>query len=643
MCGIACVVAPLARAEREAVCAAMTDALAHRGPDGRGLWSGSLDPRRPEGPGISLGHRRLAIVDPTPGGAQPMLRDELSLVWNGEVYPHKALRAELRQAGVTLRSDSDTEVLLALIRQRGLVAALQVVDGPLALIVWDARERALSLARDRFGKKQLYFLRHHDTLLVASEPKALVVGANRLGIPLSVDRLTLARYLADAEQEADDATFFAQIKRVSPAELVTFTLSSAQRPIPSPEQTTYYALTPDPSPPRERGAFLEEFRTRLGRSLALRLDCDVQVGALLSGGMDSSSLVCLGHQQGQRMPTFSAVHRPGDPCDESQYIQAVIDKTLVPNHRIVPEAKLDADSFVRFVYQQDEPTGGASVFAQSCVFQMVRKLGHKVVVSGQGADEALTGYGGSQSWLLAEQLRRGRWNDVKHELQRRPSLQRALYAMLQASWLSTRQALPMQLSDMLLSLKWQRAFRNLPYFRLESLGLPRIASGGPLASEYAARSLLHGYLYRLLTGSSLLTILRTEDRSSMAVGVESRAPFLDHRLVELCMACPPEWLMRDGRTKALLRDSLQDVLPDAVSQRADKIGFAAPELRYLQGPLATLLRDTLSGSQLAECGLLDEAALLSALHTSTASPATSHAAWKALSVELWLRAFSLTL
>jgi asparagine synthase (glutamine-hydrolysing) len=137
--------------------------------------------------------------------------------------------------------------------------------------------------------------------------------------------------------------------------------------------------------------------------------------------------------------------------------------------------------------------------------------------------------------------------------------------------------------------------------------------------------------------------LRTEDRSSMAVGVESRAPFLDHRLVELCMACPPDWLMRDGRTKALLRDSLQDVLPDAVSQRADKIGFAAPELRYLQGPLATLLRDTLSGSQLAECGLLDEAALLSALHTSTASPATSHAAWKALSVELWLRAFSLTL
>ncbi|MBL8635788.1 MAG: asparagine synthase (glutamine-hydrolyzing) [Myxococcales bacterium] len=643
MCGVACVVAPLARTEREAVCAAMTDALAHRGPDGHGLWSQSLDPRRPDGPGISLGHRRLAIVDPTAGGAQPMHRDGLSLVWNGEIYPHRTLRRELSQSGVLFHSDSDTEVLLALIRQRGLRAALQAVEGPLALILWNHREHTLSLARDRFGKKQLYLLRQRDTLLVASEPKAIVVGAERLGIPLSVDRQTLARYLADAEQEADDATFFAQIKRVAPAELVTFPLSPAPRPIPSPERSLYYVLRPDPSPPREHGAFLEAFRARLARSLSLRLDCEVPVGALLSGGMDSSSLVCLAHQLGQHTPTFSAVHTPGDPCDESQFIQAVLDKTQVPHHRVVPATKLTADSFVRFVYQQDEPTGGASVFAQACVFDLVRATGHKVVVSGQGADEALTGYGGSQSFCLAEQLRRGHWLDVQRELRRKPSVKHALYSLLQAGWLSARQALPMPLTTTLLELKWQRAFRGLPFFHVESLGLPRLTKQGPLTSEYEARSLLHGYLYRLLTGSSLLTILRTEDRSSMAVGVESRAPFLDHHLVELCMACPPKWLLREGRTKSLLRDSLSDVLPFAIVDRRDKIGFAAPELRYLQGPLSPLLRDTLSGSQLADCGLLDEAALLRALSDPAASPQTSHAAWKALSVELWLRAFSLTL
>ncbi len=643
MCGVACVVAPLARTEREAVCVAMTSALAHRGPDGHGLWSQSFDPRRPDGPGISLGHRRLAIVDPSAGGAQPMHRDELSLVWNGEVYPHRTLRSELRQAGVPLRSDSDTEVLLALIRQRGLLAALQAVEGPLALILWNAREHTLSLARDRFGKKQLYLLRHSDTLLLASEPKAIVVGAERLGIPLSVDRQTLARYLADSEQEAGDATFFAQIKRMAPAELLTFSLSPAPRPIPAPERTTYYVLTPDPSPPREHDAFLEEFRTRLRRSLSLRLDCEGAVGALLSGGMDSSSLVCLAHHQGLRLPTFSAVHSPGDPCDESQYIQAVLDKTRASSQCVVPETQLRADSFVRFVYQQDEPTGGASVFAQACVFELVRAAGLNVVVSGQGADEALTGYGGSQSWLLAELLRRGHFLDVQRELRRKPSLPLALHSVLQASWLSARHALPPRWSDTLLAVKWQRAFRNLPFFRLESLGLPALAHQGPLASEYEARSLLHGYLYRLLTGSSLLTILRTEDRSSMAASVESRAPFLDHHLVELCMACPPEWLMRDGRTKSLLRDSLRDVLPAAIADRRDKIGFAAPELRYLRGPLATLLHDTLSGSQLADCGLLDEAGLAHALHAPDASAVTSHAAWKALSIELWLRAFSLTL
>ncbi|MBL9045550.1 MAG: asparagine synthase (glutamine-hydrolyzing) [Myxococcales bacterium] len=653
MCGVAAVVGLLPLAEREALCSAMTAALSHRGPDGHGLWStpiGLHGPQELHGPGLSLGHRRLAIVDQTAGGAQPMRRGALALSWNGEVYNHRALRAQWQAAGEAFATDSDTEVLLASIQHLGLVRALQAVEGPLALVLWDAAEQTLSLARDRFGKKPLYYLRRRELLLVASEPKAIVVGARRLGLSLSVDRGTLARYLADAEQESGDATFFADIRRVAPAELLQFRLSRPALPLPSPTRTYYYTLRPDPLAPRQRGEFLDAFRQRLTTALQLRLDCEVPVGALLSGGMDSSALVCLAHRLGVPLPTFSAIHRPGDPCDERAFIDAVLTATArpatlpLPHWRVVPEDHLTRDAFLRFVHEQDEPTGGASVFAQACVFRLVQQHGLKVAISGQGADEALTGYGGSRPWLYAELLRRGRLPQLRHELahSQLPGSQ-LVHALAQSGWLALRHALPLELSRGLLDLKWQRAFRQAPFFALHSLGVPALVAGGPLGEERDEQSLLHGYLYRLLTGSSLRAILRTEDRSSMAAGIESRAPFLDHRLVELCLAARPEWLVHDGRTKALLRDSLGDVLPPAIAARRDKIGFGAPELRYLQGPLLPLWELVCADSQLGRAGLLDVRGLAAAVASPGASPATSHAAWKALSVELWLRSFSLSL
>lgn len=653
MCGVAAVVGLVPLAEREELCAAMMATLAHRGPDGHGLWSAPLDldgAQSPHGPGLSLGHRRLAIVDRTAGGAQPLRRGALALSWNGEVYNHRALRAQWQAAGEAFATDSDSEVLLASIQHLGLVRALQAVEGPLALVLWDAAEQTLSLARDRFGKKPLYYLRRRELLLVASEPKAIVVGARRLGLSLSVDRGTLARYLADAEQESGDATFFADIRRVAPAELLQFRLSRPALPLPSPTRTYYYTLRPDPLAPRQRGEFLDAFRQRLTTALQLRLDCEVPVGALLSGGMDSSALVCLAHRLGVPLPTFSAIHRPGDPCDERAFIDAVLTATArpatlpLPHWRVVPEDHLHRDAFLRFVHEQDEPTGGASVFAQACVFRLVQQHGLKVAISGQGADEALTGYGGSRPWLYAELLRRGRLPQLRHELahSQLPGSQ-LVHALAQSGWLALRHALPLELSRGLLDLKWQRAFRQAPFFALHSLGVPALVAGGPLGEELDEQSLLHGYLYRLLTGSSLRAILRTEDRSSMAAGIESRAPFLDHRLVELCLAARPEWLVHDGRTKALLRDSLGDVLPPAIAARRDKIGFGAPELRYLQGPLLPLWELVCADSQLGRAGLLEVRGLAAAVASPGASQAVSHAAWKALSVELWLRSFSLSL
>ncbi len=641
MCGVACIVAPLPRLPREALCAEMVEALAHRGPDGQGLWSGPLSDRAPDGPGITIGHRRLAIVDPTPGGAQPMRRGPLTLSWNGEVYNHRALRTRWLAEGEVLQSQSDSEVLLTTLARLQPLGALDAVEGPLGLILWDAQTRTLHLGRDRFGKKQLYVYRHGEYLLAASEPKAIVRVCHKLGLPLHVDRLTLARYLADAEQEAHDETFFAQIRRVGPAQLWSFALPAHAAPVPPPTVATYYTPRPCPSPPTDAVEFQREFRKRLTAALTLRLDCEGPVGALLSGGMDSSSLVCLASALAHPLATFSVVHDPSDPCDERAFIDAVLGQTGSPNFRVVPEQQMSPEAFARFVYEQDEPTGGASVFAQACVFRLVRGHGLKVVISGQGADEALTGYGGTLPWLLASHLRKGRLADFAHELwTQKPTPRQAVTAILRSGWLSLRDGLPDSVGKALLARKWQSAFAKAPFFRLQSLGVPDLVAGGPHAADLDQRSLLHGYLYRLLTGSSLLAILRTEDRSSMAQGVESRAPFLDHHLVELCLACPPKWLAHDGRTKALLRESLADVLPKAVADRRDKIGFGAPQPRYLQGPLRPLVMDLLSQSLLDDLGLVDLAALKDAVAQERLDQATSHALWKLISVEQWLKTFA---
>ena len=660
MCGVAAVFGPLPAAPREALVAAMSDRLAHRGPDGAGLFS-SGPAGGPGGEpmlGVTLGHRRLAIVDLSAQAAQPMQRGELCLSWNGEIYNYRELRGELAARGHAFATASDTEVLLALLAEYGPAAALPQLNGMFALLLWDGAARRLWLGRDRFGKKPLYYLQQGDMLLVASEPKAILLAARRLALPVTVDRPALARYLADADTEVDAITSFAEIRRVLPGELICFSAGSASstgsagaRGLTA-HHYRYYTLRPPPPLVLTADETAERFAALLTDAVRLRLRSDVSVGAALSGGMDSSALVGVAGRLGARLRTFSAVYRDGDQMDERNYIAAVVAHNGVENFQVAPEAELaraGPEGFAAFIAHHDEPVGGSSVWAQRCVFGLAAAHGVRVVLSGQGADESLTGYSGSLSALVAEHVRRGELRALGQELRalaQRKTPPQLLRELLGGAWTALRTfALPPPLSAAWLRLRWQQALRDTPFLHLSALPPPPLPDPGPEHQAFCERSLLHGYLYRLLTGSSLRTILRYEDRNSMAASVESRAPFLDYRLVELCLALPATTLCHDGRTKALLRRSLQGVLPAAVAERRDKVGFAAPEERLLLGPLRPLVQELLGSPAMAQRGLYDCAALRANYDDATAQrgPLMSYVLWKALNVELWLRACGLSL
>jgi asparagine synthase (glutamine-hydrolysing) len=651
MCGVAAVFGPLPAAAREALVAAMTDRLAHRGPDGAGLFS-SDSGSAGSALQVTLGHRRLAIVDLSADAAQPMQRGRLCLSWNGEIYNYRELRHELAARGHSFTTASDTEVLLALLGEQGPAAALPQLNGMFALALWDEASRRLWLGRDRFGKKPLYYLQRDDTLLVASEPKAILLAARTLALPVTVERAALARYLADADTEVADVTSFAEIRRVMPGELVCFSAGSPGTPRLTAHHTTYYELRLPPPLVVSPDEAAERFAALLTDAVRLRLRSDVSVGAALSGGMDSSALVGVAGRLGARLRTFSAVYRDGDPMDERRYIAAVVAHNGVANFQVAPEEELAREGpagFAAFIAHHDEPVGGASIWAQRCVFALAGAHEVRVVLSGQGADESLTGYSGSLSALVAELLRRGELPALGRELRalaRTRTPPALLHELLRGAWTALRTfALPPPLSEAWLRRRWQRALRDTRYLRLSALPLPPLPPPGPEHQAFCERSLLHGYLYRLLTGSSLRTILRYEDRNSMAASVESRAPFLDYRLVELCLALPATLLCGDGRTKVLLRRSLQGVLPPAVAERRDKVGFAAPEERMLLGPLRPLVQELLGSPAMAQRGLYDCAALRANYDDAAAgrAPLASYVLWKALNVELWLRTWGLSL
>ncbi|MBP7149334.1 MAG: asparagine synthase (glutamine-hydrolyzing) [Acidobacteria bacterium] len=593
MCGIAGLIAPPGGAVAPRALAAMAAALAHRGPDDEGYagWDGQGPTARPGGTAdvargsrVGLAHRRLAILDLSDAGHQPMITADgrFALLFNGEIYNFRELRQELEQDGERFASRCDTEVLLAALARWGTGALARLV-GMFAFALLDTRRRTLLLARDFFGIKPLYYARGPWGFAFASEIKALLAID---GFARRADPRPLFQYLRFGITDHGEDTLFSGIRRLPPAHLLELPLDESA-PV---EPRRYWKL----SAVRGRDISFEEAARRLRElfldSVSLHLRSDVPVGAALSGGVDSSAIVAaMRAALGPDLDLHAVSYLAGDPAiDEERWAALAAGAACARVHHARPGAAELVRDIERIIEVQDEPFGSTSIYAQYRVFRAAKEAGIKVMLDGQGADETFAGY---RSYVGARIVSLARAGDL-------PGAVALFRAGARLPGASARQVLSSMAGRVLPPglVPAARRLAGRPLFPrwvdeawLDERG-PMPDFPRPTPSSDALRSLLAFTIEE----SSLPMLLRFEDRNSMAFSIESRVPFLTPQLVGFVLSLPEEHLVaNDATTKAVLRAALRGLVPDPILDRRDKIGFATPELQWLR-QIAPWVRETIS-------------------------------------------------
>ncbi len=631
MCGIAGAVSldghqvPSGPVER------MVTALAHRGPDGHGVHAEQA---------VALGHRRLSILDPTPAGAQPMLRGRLALVHNGEVYNYLELAQELRALGHNMISGTDTEMILAAYEAWGL-EAVERFNGMFAFALWDGGRRRLILVRDRMGVKPLYIRRTQGSVVFASEPQA-IVAAGRVDdgdIWLPQPDLGVVRdFLERGATDRTDRTFYDGITSVAPGHMLVVEegrLTPHRYWVP-PALADDARATVRGEDLRRDAALLEEFGALFDSSVRLRLRADVPLGSCLSGGLDSSAIVSsiarlreagvAGHGN-EQMPSLAFHARfPEYGIDESRFAELVAKQSGVRLIHRTPAGLPLLHAIVPVLRSQGEPYGGASINAQYAVMEAAHAEQLKVMLDGQGADELLGGYNQFLGIRTAGLLRRGSPVAAAHEM--RGQVSEGTLGPAAAIALAVRGTAPVWALEFVRAHSGGR-FGFRPGVALRAASIPEDVADLP-------GTLLARRLWRSLASESLPALLRYEDRNSMAFAVEARVPFMDVRLVELAVRLPDRLRVNRGVTKVILRKAMAGRVPQEVLDRRDKLGFVAPQRAWLAasiGEVGPVLRD----GQVVYRGWAVPEELERVLASAQTDRRASEQLWRLLIIELWLR------
>lgn len=647
----------------------MTDTIRYRGPDDEGfvllsdgdnltlggdntpeeVWNSKLqytpkahilEIKENESYNIVLGHRRLSIIDLSAAGHQPMCSEDgkLWIVFNGEIYNYVELRNDLKDLGYKFKTNTDTEVILGAYRQWG-IGCLSKFNGMWAFCVVDLDKKKLISARDRTGVKPFYYWFDGDTFSFASEIKSL------LQLPFIKSRPNIRMiwgYLVMGFLDYNEETLFEGIYSLEPAHYLQLDFKG------NLSTKRYWQLDAN----FELGKFnaerfrksAGEFREILFDAVRLRLRSDVPIGSCLSGGLDSSTVVCVVNellkqegyisQIGERQKTFTSAFED-KRFDEREFVEEIIKQTKAEPFYTFPTMEDCFRDLTELIYHQEEPFGSTSIYAQYCVMRRAKEAGVKVMLDGQGGDELLSGYHQYYQTYFANMLMTGNiWNFANELVKSSKITGKSIPNFLLQINKEFGRTLPYFMQfDLLKRIKWE-----LKYIHSDFLN--SFKERGRIWFEERGAGNLGKRLAADITKYNLPGLLRYEDKNSMAFSIETRVPFADdHRLIEMVSSLPNSFKIHNGWTKYILRYATYAILPEKIRWRKDKKGFVTPERIWLNNAkekVKDILSECKKGDEYINSKkLIDDINLF----LNPEDQVGISEIWKFINLKLWLKEF----
>lgn len=601
----------------EKLLSSMKENIKHRGPDGDGSY---FDPVNK----LAFGHLRLSIIDLSENGKQPMISadGDYAITFNGEVYNYIEIRNELKSLGYSFHSNTDTEVVLYAYMQ-WKEKCLDKFNGMFAFAIWDKKHKELFCARDRFGVKPFYYYNNNGVFLFASEIKA-ILAYNQLVRKANDD--LVYDYLVDGFVDHTDQTFFLDVYKLMPGHYMKVDINNHITISKYWDMVISNKL--DDGSNKEQ--VVSEFRSLFEDSIKLRLRSDVPVGSCLSGGMDSSSIVCEVNNQlksmdninksviGERQKTFSSCSED-KRFDERYFIEYVTDKTGVEKEFIFPDSNDLIRDIEKLVYYQEEPFTSTSIYAQWSIMRKAREKGVIVLLDGQGADEIMAGYRKFRIYLFKELIRSRKYVLALNELlngiyQFRTSnnLKQDLFKIFRIYG------------------KKKKNHEFMQFINKDFLAQKRNRKN-VIAKDFATA------LYNDIKKYSLPSLLRYEDKNSMVFAIESRVPFLDYRLAEYVASLPLVYKINNGWSKWILREAMKGIIPDTIRLRKDKMGFVTSEQQWLKEKKDYFI-EIFSDKDFMANKYIDRKMVIDAFDKIVEGKVNANL-WRLINLELWLRCY----
>lgn len=615
MCGIAGIIQSNPNERGLVHLKKMTDVLAHRGPDGEGLWQNEAN-------NALLGHRRLSIIDLTTAGQQPMLyMNRYTIIHNGEIYNYVELKETLYQKGYRFQSQTDTEIIVAAY-DCWQDECVDHFDGMFSFAIWDEKEQQLFAARDRFGEKPFFYYFDGKQLVFASEIKALwAAGVEKIANQKMLFNFITIGYTDNPAKPEE--TFYENIQKLPPASCLYYSLQEKELNI---EQ--YWYIDPEKQNKKIKDVdAMEQFGNLFATSIKRRLRSDVSIGTSLSGGLDSSSVIAA-IIDAKYLPyhpqAFTAIF-PGFEKDEFSFSQQVVNQYKLQQHTVSLSSNELLADWNKLCHYQEEPFGSASIYAQYKVYEIAKQQNVKVLLDGQGADETLAGYGKYYKWYWQELFRNRKLFRSK-ELKASKELgikEKFDFKNMVAAYFPAVATVAMENQYLLKAIRHEDFTKD--FVKLQS------KEAYYTTPEHFT---LNGVLHFNTCVHGLEELLRYADRNSMAHGREIRLPFLSHELVEFIFSLPANFKIRNGWTKWILRQSMAKSLPTEITWRREKVGFEPPQKSWMSNKQAQ------EAIQEARKKLVAERILNEAVMNKPIKPMASHEAdnfdWRYLSAAAFI-------